>query len=153
MNRASPWADIDSFIPYQGKVVVRLKTAFENLLVRVPEWTDWNAVSCRVNDSNCEHGWSDYPRGYVAIGRVQQGDRVVVEFPMKEWVVAKEIPVSPNVSPTKRKECKVTLKGNTVISISENISYPIALQQKYRAERADTRKVARFVYRDRFVWT
>ena len=40
LNRASPWADVDSWLPYEGRVAISMKTAKEALLVRVPEWVD-----------------------------------------------------------------------------------------------------------------
>jgi hypothetical protein len=153
MNRASPWADIDSYVPREGKVVIRIKAGFDDLLVRIPEWTNWNEVFTTINNAQGRHRWSDHPRGYISVGRVQAGDKITVGFPMKQWVITTELPVPERISPTKKKECKVTLKGNTVLEISENISYPIALQQKYRNEQPATRKVARFVSRERFLWS
>ena len=37
LNRASPWADVDSHIPYVGQVDVRIKQPVE-LWLRIPEW-------------------------------------------------------------------------------------------------------------------
>ena len=45
LNRASPWVDIDSYLPYEGKVVLRNKTARE-AFVRMPLWVDRKAVRC-----------------------------------------------------------------------------------------------------------
>jgi len=49
LNRASPWLDIDSYLPYQGKVVIRNKTA-RLIAVRIPRWADLGAVHSRLND-------------------------------------------------------------------------------------------------------
>ena len=37
LNRASPWLDIDSYLPYAGKVVVKNKTA-RTISLRIPRW-------------------------------------------------------------------------------------------------------------------
>ena len=37
LNHASRWADIDSYIPYTGRVDVKIKQPVD-LLVRIPEW-------------------------------------------------------------------------------------------------------------------
>ena len=39
LNRASPWLDVDSYLPYEGKVVLRNKTA-RKAHVRIPSWVD-----------------------------------------------------------------------------------------------------------------
>ena len=37
MNRASPWADLDSYIPYEGKAVLKIKKPMKSVLVRIPQ--------------------------------------------------------------------------------------------------------------------
>ena len=37
LNRASLWADVDSYIPYQGWVDVKVKQVVD-LEIRIPEW-------------------------------------------------------------------------------------------------------------------
>jgi hypothetical protein len=47
----------------------------------------------------------------------------------------------------------VTLRGNTVIAISENIlGYPIHKHAKYRNQKAGIKKVGRFATSERFIW-
>ena len=47
LNRASPWAEIHSYIPYEGRVDITIKKNLD-LKVRIPEWTQPGDVSCRV---------------------------------------------------------------------------------------------------------
>ena len=84
LNRVSPWADIDSHIPYEGKLRIRMKSARDRLLVRIPEWTEWNAVQCTINGRPRAHQWIAFPRGYVNLGAVAAGDEIIVQFPMKD---------------------------------------------------------------------
>ena len=45
LNRASPWLDIDSFLPFAGKVQLRIKTA-THLSVRIPDWVEHCKSKC-----------------------------------------------------------------------------------------------------------
>ena len=45
MNRASPWADLASHLPYEGKVVLKMKQD-SNVEMRIPSWTNRNKVQC-----------------------------------------------------------------------------------------------------------
>ena len=58
LNRASPWVDVDSHLPYDGQVVLRMKESRQNLYVRIPEWTNWNAVTCTVDDQARDYAWA-----------------------------------------------------------------------------------------------
>ena len=51
LNRASMWADVYSFIPYQGKVAIRMKKAI-SLLVRAPAWvgSTSNELKCLISE-------------------------------------------------------------------------------------------------------
>ena len=48
LNRVSPWLDMDSYLPYKGKVVIRNKAA-KTLFVRIPRWVDKAKVQVEVN--------------------------------------------------------------------------------------------------------
>ena len=51
------------------------------------------------------------------------------------------------------KKSAVTMKGNTVVAISENIlGYPIDKHAKYRKDKAGMKKVGRFATSERFIW-
>ena len=49
LNRASPWLDVDSYLPYEGKVVLRNKSA-QDAFVRIPFYVEEKTVSCRTGD-------------------------------------------------------------------------------------------------------
>jgi hypothetical protein len=49
LNRVSPWLDVESSLPYEGKVILRNKRA-NTILVRLPMWLNdrlpnWDAIS------------------------------------------------------------------------------------------------------------
>ena len=80
LNRASPWVDIDSYLPYEGKVVLRNKKA-ERMSVRMPLWVDRNAVRCLVNGQEIPLRWLGRQ---LQIADLQPHDAVTITFPMVE---------------------------------------------------------------------
>ena len=78
LNRASQWADVDSYLPYQGKVVIRMKQS-EQLHVRIPSWVPDEKILCRVDGEELK-GTMD--RRYLRIGKIETGSVVTVEFPL-----------------------------------------------------------------------
>src|SRR5439155_6741550 len=45
LNRASAWADVQSYIPYQGRLDLKIKKPCDSVLVRVPEWIEDRSTS------------------------------------------------------------------------------------------------------------
>jgi hypothetical protein len=80
LNRASPWLDVDSHLPYEGKVVIRNKTA-HTIAVRVPRWVDATRVVCTVGGRKAE----PFALGrYLVFEGTRPGCVVQLEFPMVE---------------------------------------------------------------------
>ena len=79
LNRASPWLDVDSYLPDRGKVALRIKQT-SAVSVRIPDWTDRDRVSCQVNGIERRFSWSG---NCIQIGQLLTDDNVTVEFPMK----------------------------------------------------------------------
>ena len=138
LNRASPWADVDSCIPYEGRVDVRVKRACK-LEVRIPEWVEPGEVSCSVD------GVATAPAflgRYAQVGRVQSGSRATLTFPITERTVeaAAGAAVIGDVPYT------LVLKGNEVVLIDPPGQwYPFYQRAHYRETQA------RWVTRERFV--
>ena len=140
LNRASPWLDVDSHLPYEGKVELKIKEA-EEVAVRIPEWTDRQEVSCKVNGQAQEFAWSG---NYVEVGDLKRGDRVSVEFPMREKTFFRVISGFPY---------KLTIKGNSVVEIDpKGKLHPLYLRDRYKQGKAPLKKVTRFVYRNTLLW-
>jgi hypothetical protein len=80
LNRASPWLDLDSYLPHQGKVVIENKQA-ETLAVRIPGWVALDRVTARVNESAADFFMNGR---YLHLAGLESGDRITIEFPMVE---------------------------------------------------------------------
>ena len=140
LNRASPWLDVDSHLPYAGKVVLKVKEA-PQVAVRIPEWTEPSRVTCSVNGERQDPAWAG---NYIQVRGLKRGDKVAVEFPMREMTLFREIGTVPY---------ELTIKGNTVIDISPaGTIYPLYQRGHYRQNNAPSRKVTRFVSSDTIVW-
>jgi hypothetical protein len=133
MNRASEWADVDSYIPYQGRVDVKVKKTVD-LSLRIPEWVTPEQSKCQVNQLDRTLAWEGR---YAKVGDVKPGDVVTLTFPISErtdkvWI--------------EKKEYTLVLKGNDVVSIDPpGEIHPLYQRQQYRQNEARMLKVTRFV--------
>ena len=145
LNRASPWLDVASYLPYEGKAVLTNKTA-HRIYVRIPLWVDKSAVRCRVNERPASTHWLG---SYLAIEGLAPHDVVTIEFPMVETVETYTLPSYPE-------RYTIRLKGNTVVDISPradrlaltemgsddgaffkvNKGYPVYQREHYQAHKA-----------------
>ncbi|MGD8998258.1 MAG: glycoside hydrolase family 127 protein, partial [Anaerolineae bacterium] len=133
LNRASPWADVDSHIPYEGRVDVRMKQTCD-LEIRIPEWVAPEETSCVVDETPIELAF----RGrYAQVGRVEGGSLVTLTFPISERTVETTIGDIPYT---------LIIKGNDVVSIDPPGKWcPLYQRAHYRENQA------RWVERERFV--
>jgi hypothetical protein len=136
LNRASPWLDVDSHLPYEGKVVVRNKTA-KKVSVRIPEWTDRGQVVCDVNGRKRKVVWSG---DYIEVGKLKRGDVITIQFPMVQKTLFHVI----------GDICyRLTIKGNTVVDMDPpGRFYALYPRDHYRASKAPMKKTSRFVSRE-----
>ena len=143
LNRASPWADIDSHIPYEGKVDVKIKQECKSLLVRIPEWieTGSDQVTCTVNHKTRESAWKNR---YIDVGPANPKDKVAVAFPIQERTVTEMI---GNVLYT------LIIKGNEVVFINPpGINHPLYQRTHYREDSTRWRKINRFISHEQITW-
>jgi hypothetical protein len=89
LNRASPWLQIDSYLPYEGKVVLKNRSA-HTILLRIPNWADKNQVTCRLGEASLQLEWDGQ---YVRLENLNGGEQLTVAFPMKEWTAEYNIPL------------------------------------------------------------
>jgi len=141
LNRASPWADLDSYLPYEGKVVVKMKQA-KNVNVRIPSWTNHDKVTCSVNGQDRTPEWA---RGtYLRTEGLQAGDELVVQFPVPEKTLYTNL---------RGKEFWMTVRGFTVVDLQPHADVtPIFQRDFYRKTKAPMRKVRRLVSNRSIVW-
>ena len=140
LNRASPWADIGSHIPYVGQVDVKVKQPVE-LSIRIPEWVEAKQVWAEVNGESRNIGFEGR---YAGLGGVKPGDVAVLRFPIaeREDVIAVDTRVFALVR-----------KGNDVVAIDPpGVRCPIYQRDHYRAEKTRWRTIERFVADQVVAW-
>jgi len=158
LNRASPWLDIDSYLPYEGKVVITNKTS-RKISVRLPRWVDKTTVRVSVRGKQIQPWWLGR---YAMLDDVATGDVVTIEFPMVEstatYAMGWEGVVMPGWTewslprnwqgPEELTQFKCDFKGNTLVEISpreEGPGYPLYLRDHLKGERAPMKTVERYV--------
>ena len=139
MNRASSWADVDSHIPYVGRVDVKVKQPV-GLSVRIPEWVRSDEMRVVVNGADRRVGWA----GRCAdVGPVQPGHTVSITFPIDERIETLYAD----------REYTLVLKGNDVVAIDPPGRFcPLYQRAHYRANGTRWRKVQRFVSDETIYW-
>lgn len=117
LNRASPWLDVDSFLPAEGKVVLHIKDA-SKVAVRVPEWCDPNQVRVQVGKDMVK---TMVEGRYLHLYSLKPGDEVTFSFSVPTRVVHRVLGEIPY---------KLTLKGSNVINIDpKGVAYPLYQNQ------------------------
>ena len=149
LNRASPWLDVDSYLPYEGKVVLRNKAARE-IWARLPIWVDSKQVSCRAGDKAVHPDWVGR---YVRFEHVEPGQVVTIEFPVEERTESWTAPPqgSPLLTELPPSGLRFTMKfrGNTLVELSPPLGPGSWLYQQrpalYSAKQAPMKEVTRYV--------
>ena len=139
LNRASPWLDVSSYLPYQGKVVLRNKKA-RQMVVRIPRWVDRTAINIRLNGKTKSVA-STWIGNYLLVQNLNSGDVLVLDFPVKEWTVRRTMPFD--------REYTLHFKGNTLVDISPRdrnpTGYPVYLRDHFMNAAAPMKKVDQYV--------
>ena len=135
LNRASPWLDVESCLPYEGRVVVRNKTA-KRVAVRLPRWVARGEVTVQRNGKSADLDWVG---NYLLCGGLAPADTVTVEFPVAErtatYVIGDRIYL-----------CR--FRGNDLMEISPHADgpgYPMYVGRYEAGNGTPVRTIARYV--------
>lgn len=114
-NRTSEWANVYSYIPYTGRVDVKIKDAsIQKLYIRIPQWTTASqATVTKAGTSVPLYLTEGY--AYVA-GPFQNGQIISITFPISERTETFAL-ASTYGSQTKT-TFEFTLRGDMVIQVS-----------------------------------
>ena len=141
LNRASAWADVASYIPYEGQVDVTMKERC-SVSIRIPEWVQPAETTCLVGGQPRQLGWDGR---YAQIGDVNAGDAISLIFPISE----RDVKVKSQYEPAARlagTTYTMTIKGNTVVRMDPSGQYYPLYQRSHLRENR-----VRWVKRSRFV--
>jgi hypothetical protein len=142
-NHASPWADVYSYDPYEGRLDLKLKKAYARLRLHAPEWVEKNSgqLQVSVNDQPRAFTWDGR---YIEVGSGHPGDVVTMTYPLKVYSIKEQLGDGIYT---------LTLKGNTVVDIDPKGRHsPLFQRAHYRENQVRWRKVQRFVSGERILW-
>lgn len=136
LNRAAPWVDIDSYLPFQGKVVVHNKQA-SALSIRIPGWVDRGGLSCSVSSRPVTPYWAG---NYVLLTGLRPRDHVTLEF---------RVPEEAATYTAAGVTYHCTFRGSTLVDVApRNIvsgSYPLYRREVLRSPLAAMKTKQRYV--------
>ncbi len=157
LNRASPWLDVDSCLPFEGKVLIRNKTAGK-IAVRLPGWVDRAAVDVQVNGQAVTPVWLGKR---MLLQTLTPGDAIHISFPVAETVEKytlkwkqsefwKESTNPGNAWEPLKEPAQYTcrFRGNTLIEITprdEGNGFPLYERDNLKQPGAPMKKTTRFV--------
>jgi hypothetical protein len=133
LNRTSPWADVNSYIPYTGRVEIKAKQPLTSLKVRAANWVDKQQVGCRVGGETRRISWNG---NYLEAGSVDPGQTVTLEFPIQERRVKLE---------SFDYKYEAVFRGNDCVELTPGGEYYTLFQRDhYRLVQPRYAKVRRF---------
>lgn len=130
-SRDTPWVEVNSHLPYEGKIEIVVHNA-PTVLVRTPDWVERTEVQVFKNNEAAKFIWS---KSYVKVVGLRPSNRLTVTFPLKRKVEKEFIKDGKNM------EYTVEWKGDTVISISPpGDLFPLYQRAHFRSDEAPLRE-------------
>ena len=141
LNRAAPWLDVESHLPYEGKVVIRNKTC-SRIAVRIPAWV--NRRQLRVLANGADRPLS-MVGSYAIVDGVKPGDVIELRFPVAE----ESVQLTAHALTDDETVHKIEMRGNTVVDISprdeEPTVFPLYQRDHMKGDKAPTKAVTHTV--------
>lgn len=141
LNRAGRLVDIDSHLPYEGKVVVRNKSA-ARIAVRIPVWVERRSLHFDVA------GQAVQPRRvgrYLIFDSPPAGVAISLTFPVKTGTATYTV----NAQSPQEQQYTCEFRGSTLVDISPRDespdSYPLYLREQMKGTVAPMRRAKRFI--------
>lgn len=140
LNRAGRLVDVDSHLPYEGKVVIHNKAA-RHLALRLPSWVDPRTLRTEVNGTPWQPGWIGR---YLDFRDLPPGALVNLAFGLAETTATYTV----NAQTATEQQYTCTFRGSTLVDISPRdlapTSYPLYQRAHLRQPTAPQRQIERF---------
>jgi len=142
LNRAGQLVDVDSYLPYEGKVVITNKGA-SRIQVRIPGWVKISETVFTVDGNPRTPG---YAGRYAIFDDLKPGSIVGMTFPLHEYDASYTMGYRTRFEQT----YQIRFRGSTAIDISPRDEHPTSYQLYQRGHLKDggpapMRMVNRFV--------
>jgi len=136
MNRVSPWIDVASHVPFEGRVDIRVHDA-EWVRVRIPSWVDKDKVRVELNGKDAKPEWKER---FISLTELQAGDVLSVRFDVPEREVERDFGW---------RKYKLQFRGSTLADIQprpkDAALIPLYPEERTKGRKAVVRTVERFV--------
>jgi hypothetical protein len=119
LNRKSPIADIFSFLPYQGKLLIMNKGA-KSIYVRKPGWAKHASLRCRVNGKNVKPRWIS---NRILFKSLKGNEKITIETPVNINQVEYDL-INVNDMKNSHEKYNCRFKGHTALEV-EKIGEPV----------------------------
>jgi len=141
LNRADPSLNLDSFLPYEGKVIVRNKTN-RRVSVRIPAWVNHREIQTQVSG---KPGPADWVGRFLVFDNLKPGDEILIEFPIRETTARYTVNHRTNME----QMYACTFRGSTLVDISPRdpspTAYPLYQRDHLRRDTAPMKTVNQFI--------
>ena len=141
LNRAGRLVDVDSCLPYEGKVIVWNKTA-RRVAVRVPAWVDKRALRFEAGKLPTEPYWVGR---HLIFESPQAGAAITLTFPVPVQTATYTV----NARTPQEQQYTCEFRGSTLVDIAPRneaaTSYPLYQRSHMRTSTTPFRKVQLFV--------
>ena len=142
LNRPGRLVDVDSYLPYEGRVLIRNHAA-RRVALRVPAWAPRREVRLRVGGVDRPLDWIGQ---YLIAADLRPGDVIELTFPVRETTARYTV----NARSPAEAVYTCTFRGSTLVDITPRDTAPTSLPL-YRRDAlrrpgpAPLQKVRRFV--------
>jgi hypothetical protein len=157
LNRRSPWLDVWSWLPYEGRLVLRNK-GLQRVTVRLPGWAAPGSLRCQVDGRDVAPAWTGNRVQFTGLaGHEEITLDVPVTLEKTHYTLANLNHREAHSAP-EQYDCEFI--GNTVISIGEAGMHPGGQQrdwyrlfrrEAYRAGQAPLKPMPAYVHPDKVI--
>jgi hypothetical protein len=156
LNRRSPWLDVWSWLPHEGKLVVRNK-GMRRITVRLPGWTSRPSVTCTVNGQPAEPEWLGSRAVFAGL---RGNEEICLTAPVTTEKTKYSIANLAHRSWRGPDSYDCEFRGHTAISIGEERVHPGGRQLTWyrlfqresdRKDKAPMKSAAAYVHPDKLV--
>jgi hypothetical protein len=141
LNRAAKLVDVESYLPFEGKLVIKNKSA-RRLCVRIPAWVDRHRLRATVSGRPAPLDWVGRT---LVFDSLKPADTLTLHFPLKETTAR----YTANAGTRFEQTYTCIFRGSTLVDISPRdqrpTSYPFYLRGHLRRDTAPMKKVTHFV--------
>ena len=138
LNRRSPWVDVWSFLPHEGKLVIQNK-GMRQLTVRKPGWAHRARIRCQVNGQEAAPRWVG---GRMIFDGLQGTETLVITTPVNvDSVTCTMVNLADPQNSHGQYRCE--FRGHTAVGVERLVADGDADEQPlYRLFRREAMKTA-----------